>query len=145
MIIEFTTTQDDDNHSILYKINGDTVRDFVFGHDYHTGEDPGSLINNTQLIDVNTNDVLQVWFDPDATDTYRWGLQSPSNITITSVGGGTSGTGGAAVSGHHKTAYISPSKQSDNIAALHRAQGAITALKKLMHMKDEVQGSAKRD
>ena len=36
-------------------------------------------------------------------------------------------------------------EQSDDIATLHRAQGAITALKKLMHMKDEVQGSAKRD
>tara|TARA_B100000424_G_C22871828_1_gene464241 strand:- start:658 stop:879 length:222 start_codon:yes stop_codon:yes gene_type:complete len=36
-------------------------------------------------------------------------------------------------------------EQSDDTATLHRAQGAITALKKLMHMKDEVQGSAKRD
>jgi len=36
-------------------------------------------------------------------------------------------------------------EQSDDTATLHRAQGAVTALKKLMHMKSEVQGSAKRD
>jgi hypothetical protein len=36
-------------------------------------------------------------------------------------------------------------EQSDDMPTLHRAQGAVTALKKLMHMKSEVQGSAKRD
>ena len=36
-------------------------------------------------------------------------------------------------------------EQADDIATLHRAQGAITAIKNLMHMKEEGQGSAKRD
>ena len=36
-------------------------------------------------------------------------------------------------------------EQSDDAATLHRAQGAVIALKKLMHMRDEVQGSARRD
>ena len=36
-------------------------------------------------------------------------------------------------------------EQSDDVATLHRAQGAVIALKKLMHMRDEVQGSAKKD
>ena len=36
-------------------------------------------------------------------------------------------------------------EQSDDAATLNRAQGAVTALKKLMHMRDEVQGSARRD
>lgn len=36
-------------------------------------------------------------------------------------------------------------EQTDDVPTLHRAQGAVTALKKLMHMKDEIQAAAKRD
>ncbi len=36
-------------------------------------------------------------------------------------------------------------EQSDDFATIHRAQGAITALKKVGQMKEDVQGSSKRD